>query len=442
MKLRFLLIVVLAFAPSVWADLMEIETKFRAEYEESIGKAYAAAVSDLETKYAGAVERSRQQAAQAGRLDEALALREELKRLEYKEPLPENDEGVAPAVSKFRVAFREQVGKLKAQRNKAAAPLVAKFEAALSSEQETMTKADKLDEAQAIRAYLAQGAAEKLLRESLNPSRAGTSAKGKMTASSVSMTSKDVPFENHLGMRFVPVPITGGPSSGKKVLFSIWETRVEDYSRFVEETGVDWVKPEFKQGDDHPVVMVSWDDASSFCRWLTEVSRKKRKIGPKDTYRLPSDHEWSCAVGIGSSENPANPPVTKNWKGDAFPWGEGFPPPPRAGNFYGEETKGNPESGRVPITGYDDGFDRTAPVGSFGSNSEGLFDLGGNAEEFCLDEYDPATPGTRVLRGGAWAAFGRASLLSSSRGRAKAETRYFSFGFRVVLEIGTPAPQP
>ena len=70
-------------------------------------------------------------------------------------------------------------------------------------------------------------------------------------------------------MRFVPVPITGGPTDGKKVLFSIWETRVKDYRVFAEETNRYWPKPhfdhnDFEQVDDHPTVNVNWEDAVAF----------------------------------------------------------------------------------------------------------------------------------------------------------------------------------
>src|SRR5205809_1040542 len=36
--------------------------------------------------------------------------------------------------------------------------------------------------------------------------------------------TKDAPFINMLGMKFVPVPITGGPTGGQRMLFSVWET--------------------------------------------------------------------------------------------------------------------------------------------------------------------------------------------------------------------------
>jgi hypothetical protein len=38
-------------------------------------------------------------------------------------------------------------------------------------------------------------------------------------------------------MKFAPVPITGGPTSGQPVLFSVWETRVRDFTQFVNESG-------------------------------------------------------------------------------------------------------------------------------------------------------------------------------------------------------------
>ncbi|MDP1590426.1 MAG: serine/threonine-protein kinase, partial [Prosthecobacter sp.] len=67
------------------------------------------------------------------------------------------------------------------------------------------------------------------------------------TASQPSKATKDKPFVNNLGMKFVPVPISGGPTDGKTVLFSMWDTRVQDYEVFANETQRAWPKPDFEQ---------------------------------------------------------------------------------------------------------------------------------------------------------------------------------------------------
>jgi len=154
------------------------------------------------------------------------------------------------------------------------------------------------------------------------------------------IATKEKPFENALGMKFVPVPITGGPTNGKKVLFSVWETRVKDYEVFAKATKSEWPKPLFPQAGDHPAVNVSWEDAVAFCAWRTVEDRTSGKIGASDVYRLPSDHEWSCAVGIGKDEDPAASPTSRNKKIAGFPWGSAFPPPKGAANVRGEGTNG------------------------------------------------------------------------------------------------------
>ena len=47
---------------------------------------------------------------------------------------------------------------------------------------------------------------------------------------------------------------------------------------------------------------------------LTERERKAGKLAANETYRLPTDHEWSCAVGIGEQEDAAKTPKEKDGK--------------------------------------------------------------------------------------------------------------------------------
>ena len=121
-------------------------------------------------------------------------------------------------------------------------------------------------------------------------------------------------------------------------------------------------------------------------------------------YRLPTDHEWSNAVGIASLEESNATILTKRSQHtNIFPWDGSYPPSAKTGNYYGEEAKDNPFRPDKPIlSGHDDGFDRTAPVASFLPNEFGLYDLSGNAWEWCQDWYDPEARDKRAFRGGSW----------------------------------------
>jgi hypothetical protein len=264
--------------------------------------------------------------------------------------------------------------------------------------------------------------------------------------------TRDRPFENTLGMKFVPVV---SYTNGKKVLFSVWETRVRDFAEFVRETGFDydsgsipgildsdgwkegegfsWKNPGFIQTDEHPVTCVSREDAQAFCKWLSGQESKK--------YRLPTDHEWSLAVGIGDRESATASPRDKDRKIEGvFPWGTQWPPPMGAGNYAGIEAKTAtwPANFSV-IEGFRDDFARTSPAGSFSANKLGIFDLGGNVWEWCADPFGTLKSKTYyVLRGGSWlGTFDSASLLSSGRKGVGPSGRGSIHGFRVVLEVGS-----
>jgi formylglycine-generating enzyme required for sulfatase activity/serine/threonine protein kinase len=259
--------------------------------------------------------------------------------------------------------------------------------------------------------------------------------------------TKEQPFVNTLGMKFVPVPVLGGPTGGQRVLFSVWDTRVQDYEAFVRKTKREWPKPDFDPagaGPTHPAVMVSWEDAQLFCQWLTAHEQAAGRLPAEWRYRLPSDHEWSCAVELGAREDAAKPPSEKNGKiNDVFPWGAQWPPPNGAGNYAGEELRPTVAAKKYVyvtgvIAGYSDGFVNTSPVGSFAANRFGLFDLGGNAWQWCEDWFDKDQKAP-VMRGASWGLEDRDHLLSSHRNRVPPGVRYNDIGFRCVLAIATPA---
>lgn len=241
----------------------------------------------------------------------------------------------------------------------------------------------------------------------------------------VAGASRESPFINSLDMPFVPVP-------GTEVLFCVWQTRVQDYAVFADQRfNVDpsWRDVAFGgcvQEPAHPVVNLSAQDGQDFCAWLGEREGL--------TYRLPTDHEWSCAAGLSSKETAGSTPAQKDLQVRGhFPWGAQWPPPPGAGNFAGEETLA---LGFDPIPGYRDSYVFTAPVGSFQANELGLHDLSGNVWEWCLDAFNPKAPATKVARGGSWRDGDPIRLSSSLRRPALATKRRHDLGFRCVLVRG------
>jgi formylglycine-generating enzyme required for sulfatase activity len=167
-------------------------------------------------------------------------------------------------------------------------------------------------------------------------------------------------------------------------------------------------------GDQYPVVNVSWDDAARYCNWLSE----KHKLTPsyietdghmqvnpasKTGYRLPTEAEWAYAARIEERSASAR-----------YPWGEGYPPTTKAGNFADAQIA---DTLANVVSGYNDGYRGSAPVGSFTAQPAGFHDLGGNVAEWTNDYYavypgqagtlvkDPTGPASgdhHVVRGSSW----------------------------------------
>ncbi len=124
----------------------------------------------------------------------------------------------------------------------------------------------------------------------------------------------------------------------------------------------------FSMSDDHPVTLVSRNDAVAFCEWLSEKEQA--------TYRLPTEAEWEYACCAR--------PTSRYWTGqdpETLLDAANIPDAAYRDSF-------NNRVGYATIQG-NDGFAGIAPVGEFRPNSFGLFDMHGNIWEWCSDRYDP-----------------------------------------------------
>jgi formylglycine-generating enzyme required for sulfatase activity len=284
-----------------------------------------------------------------------------------------------------------------------------------------------------------------------SPSIIVTPTKEELARRALDSATKDHPWVNSLGMKFVPV-------AGTQVLFSVWDTRVQDFETFVKSTdydatggmeslgkdgwkrrGATWKEPGFSQGANHPVVGVNWNDAEEFCKWLTKRERISGDLPQDREYRLPKDEEWSAAVGL--KDEAGSTPEEKDGKIKLYPWDipqkpdKSWPPPAGAGNYAGEEAKnGDWPSQFQVIGGYNDGYPRTSPVGSFKANFSGLHDMGGNVRQWCEDWYN-AQRTYRALRGASWYSSNSSGLLASFRDICTPDVRDGGIGFRCVVAV-------
>jgi formylglycine-generating enzyme required for sulfatase activity len=169
-----------------------------------------------------------------------------------------------------------------------------------------------------------------------------------------------------------------------------------------------WANPGFQQGDDHPVVCVSWEDAVAYTRWLSQKTGKR--------YRLPSQAEWRDAAMMSRVQ------LALPWTAESLARACGF------GNVYEAAGESGLSHGLGEAYPCNDGFVQTAPVGKFPANAFGIHDLWGNVEEFTIEKERSGDMMFVNVRGGAWAS-GRGNVLSATIyiGQSKTKT-----GIRVV----------
>ena len=177
------------------------------------------------------------------------------------------------------------------------------------------------------------------------------------------------------------------------------EVTVGQFKKFVKETGYKYDRwddmVEYSPTDKHPIILVSWFDATAYCEWTGK--------------RLPTEKEWEFAARGGL-------------KNKEFPWGDEESIAREYANFYG-------------VLGRDQWDKTTAPVGSFRPNGYGLHDMAGNVWEWCQNWYNRIKyPGEKAIRGG-----GRhllpESLHVGCRASGIMSFRSYVTGFRCVLRV-------
>jgi sulfatase modifying factor 1 len=206
-------------------------------------------------------------------------------------------------------------------------------------------------------------------------------------------------------------------------------SEVPDYSGS-EGRGFTWRHWGIELSDQAPVVNVSWNDAVAFCEWL---SRKEGKV-----YRLPSEAEWEYACRAGTTTRYANGDEPEQLT--------------KIGNV--RDLTAQQKFGWQNTLTSSDGSAFTNDVGRYPPNNFGIYDMHGNAAEWCSDWFsmsyyrepphaDPTGPSAGALhavRGGSWSS---SAIYCRSAHRAAEISTYRSdrVGFRVVC-VGTKAPWP
>jgi serine/threonine-protein kinase len=218
-----------------------------------------------------------------------------------------------------------------------------------------------------------------------------------------------------------------GNSSGKTI-----DDKVKESDK-----GKNWKSSGYAVTDESPVSQITWNDACAFCAWLSEHEQRRpwyRTDGKggwqiadyADGYRLPTEAEWEYACRAGTTTQ--------------FSFGDDKSLFDQYG-WYSKNSSGKAHS-----------------VAMKRPNGFGLFDMHGNAHEWCQDWYDAAwyekssssdplglsSGGYRVIRGGHWGnlAF---SGRSAFRFNYPPSSRLGNYGFRIVRPLDgstslTPGP--
>jgi len=179
-------------------------------------------------------------------------------------------------------------------------------------------------------------------------------------------------FTNSVGMVMV------------KISEELWAGKYEVTQQEYQKAGGG--NPSQFNGERNPVDSVSWNDAMSFCRKLTQTESEEEMLPDGFVYTLPTQAQWE-SLAAGASLKDA-------------------------------------------VTSSDASRSGTSAVGSLGANGLGLYDTRGNVWELCLDPQDKPF---RVARGGAWDTSVEIDLRPDFRRYGPPEESKNIVGFRCVL---------
>lgn len=245
-------------------------------------------------------------------------------------------------------------------------------------------------------------------------------------------------WKNSQSMRFAPL--------GDNILMAIWETRRRDFLEYAKATN--GRRPpsmdEASKSATKPVTSVDRTEARAYCAWLTERERASGQITANDVYRLPTDEEWSRAVGL-PLERGADPAERNGRIRGIYPWGFEWPPPDGIDNFA-DVTAAKIAGLDNVIPDYDDKTPTLATVTSLRPNEKGITGLSGNVSEWVDTDFNKPPPGQEnakplgTVRGGNWRSYSQEELLASARASLPPDSRRNTIGFRIVLAKKAPPP--
>ena len=171
----------------------------------------------------------------------------------------------------------------------------------------------------------------------------------------------------------------------------------------------DWTSPGFTQTDRHPVVCVSWNDATHYVEWLSKKTGRE--------YRLPTLEESVAAAVAGGA--------------DEFAFGSDPATICQFSNVGDASySKAHPNDSR-PHQACNDNFAYTAPVGSFKPNKLGLYDMTGNVWQW-TNSCMKGDCSNAIFRGGGWNDTDLENFRVRHSWGDRVQVRSVGLGFRVL----------